>query len=150
MNGQDARDPFLGINEHIRSQARSQVPTYYTIGKILSVAPMVVRAAGMNLDKGDLRIAQHLKPGWVEHLAELEWALTAELPQKIFTGRCECGLASGTATVTRPQETVEGKTTNEATVKHDLPLAVGDDVLLIPSSDGQIYYLVDKIVGVDV
>ena len=83
MNGQDARDPFLGINEHIRNQARSQVPTYYTIGKILSVSPMVVRAAGMNLDKDDLRIAQHLKPGWVEHLAELEWALTADLPMKI-------------------------------------------------------------------
>lgn len=150
MNGQDARDPFLGINEHIRNQARSQVPTYYTIGKVLSVSPMVVRAAGMNLDKEDLRIAQHLKPGWVEHLAELEWALTAELPQKIFTGSCACGLASGTATVTRPRETVEGKTTKEATVKHDLPLAVGDEVLLIPSADGQIYYLVDKIVGVDV
>ena len=150
MNGQDARDPFLGINEHIRNQARSQVPTYYTIGKVLSVSPMVVRAAGMNLDKEDLRIAQHLKSGWVEHLAELEWALTAELPQKIFTGSCECGLASGTAMVTRPNETVEGKTTKEATVKHDLPLAAGDEVLLIPSADGQIYYLVDKIVGVDV
>ena len=87
MNGQDARDPFLGINEHIRNQARSQVPTYYTIGKILSVSPMVVRAAGMNLDKDDLRIAQHLKPGWVEHLAELEWALTADLPMKTFFGK---------------------------------------------------------------
>jgi len=149
MNGQDARDPFLGINEHIRNQARSQVPTYYTIGKILSVSPMVVRAAGMNLDKDDLRIAQHLKPGWIEHLTDLEWPLTADLPGKRFYGRCSCGLSSGDAYVDRPEEIVEGRTAKEETVTHDQPLAVGDDVLLIPSADGQIYYLVDKIVGVD-
>ena len=28
----DARDPYLGLNNHIRQQAREQAPTYIAIG----------------------------------------------------------------------------------------------------------------------
>ena len=147
MSTQDARDPYLGINEYIKKQALTQVPSYYTIGKILSLKPLVVRAAGMNLEKDDLMIAQHLKPGWIEHLTELEWALTVDLPQKTFSGQCDCGLYKGTAWVTRPAETAEGRTVKEATVKHDQPLAIGDMVLLIPSSDAQTFVNVWGVVA---
>ena len=33
MSERDARDPYLGLNSHIRQQARSQIPTYYTVGR---------------------------------------------------------------------------------------------------------------------
>ena len=150
MSNHDGRDPYLGLNNHIRRQAQDQIPAYYTIGKVMSVRPMIVRAAGMNLEKDDLKIALHLKNGWTEALSNLAWPLTAELPQAVFRGTCECGLGSGTCQVTRPQETVKGETTKEASATHPQALMVGDEVILIPSADGQMYYMVDKLVGVDV
>ena len=149
MSNQDARDPYLGLNNHIRRQAQGQIPTYYTIGKVISLRPLVVRAAGMNLDKDDLKIAQHLTPSWKEALSELSWPLTADLPQAQFNGECACGLGKGTCYVTRPAETVNGKTVEQATATHPNALLVGDEVILIPSEDGQVYYMVDKLVGVD-
>ena len=151
MSERDARDPYLGLNNHIRQQAQSQIPTYYVIGKIMSLKPFCVRAAGMNLDREDLAIAQHLLPGWTEHLTNLEWGTTATLPEKKFKGFCWVTIGDstiqGTAEVTRPEEVVNGKTNKEATATHDRPLAVGDMVLLIPSEDGQTYYMVEKLVG---
>lgn len=149
MSERDARDPYLGLNDHIRRQAKDQVPMYYTIGKVLSLRPMIVRAAGMNLEKDDLKIAQHLMPDWIEPLTKLEWPLTAELPWAKFTGECSCSAGVGTCYVIRPDETVEGKTTEKATVTHPTALLVGDEVILIPSSDGQMFYMVDKLVEVD-
>lgn len=148
MSKQDARDPYLGLNNFIRQQAKDQVPAYYTIGKVMSVQPMIVRAAGMNLEKDDLKIARHLTPYWTELLTKLEWPLTALLPQAVFTGTCSCSAGAGTCRVTRPEETVEGKTTEEATVTHPHALRAGDEVILIPSADGQVYYMVDKLVEV--
>ena len=154
MSNQDARDPYLGLNNHIRRQAQGQIPTYYTIGKVISLRPLVVRAAGMNLDKDDLKIAQHLTPSWKEALSELSWPLTADLPGKRFDGQCQITIGTstytGTAWVTRPAETVNGKTVEQATATHPNSLLVGDEVILIPSADGQRYYMVDKLVGVDV
>lgn len=153
MSERDARDPYLGLNNHIRQQARSQIPTYYTVGKVVSLRPLMVRAAGMNLDRDDLKIAQHLLAGWTEHLTNLEWPTKTKLPEKKFQGKCwvpfGTSVIEGTAEVTRPEEEVNGKTAKEATATHDQPLAVGDQVLLIPSDDGQTYYMVEKIVGVD-
>ena len=84
MSERDARDPYLGLNNHIRQQARSQIPTYYTVGKVVSLRPLMVRAAGMNLDRDDLKIAQHLLAGWTEHLTNLEWPTKTKLPEKKF------------------------------------------------------------------
>lgn len=153
MSERDARDPYLGLNNHIRQQARSQIPTYYTVGKVVSLRPLLVRAAGMNLDRDDLKIAQHLLAGWTEHLTNLEWGVTSTLPKKRFYGECEINIAGSvyrsTAWVDRPTEEVDGNTVKDATATHVQPLAVGDQVLLIPSDDGQTYYMVEKIVGVD-
>lgn len=136
MNEQNARDPFVGLTRFFDGRAREQIPAYYTIGKVTAVSPLTVRAAGMDLDRGDLRIAQHLLPGEPEQLLKKEWGVESVLPRTTFYGKCSCGLYSGDSWVTRPQETVRGA----------VPLAVGDEVLLIPSEDGQLYYIVDKMV----
>lgn len=138
MSEQSARDPFVGLTRFFDGRAREQIPAYYTIGRVIAVSPLTVRAAGMDLDKDDLRIARHLLPRGPEQLPEKEGGVESVLPQKTFYGHCKCGLSSGDAWVTRPQETVRGAVT----------LTAGDEVLLIPSEDGQLYYLVDKMVGV--
>lgn len=135
----DARDPFVGLTRFFDGRAREQVPVYYAIGKVISISPLTVRAAGMDLDRDDLRIAQHLLPGWSSNqLLKKEWGAESALPEKTFYGKCSCAVGAGTAWVTRPQETVRGA----------VPPAVDDEVLLIPSADGQLYYLVDKLVEV--
>lgn len=139
MREQSARDPYVGLNEHFRRQASGLIPAYYRIGKVLSVNPLRVRAAGMDLDKDDLRIAQHLLPGGTEALKkQKDWGVKSSLPRKVFYGTCKCAISSGEAQVTRPEEVVQGV----------VPLVDGDEVLLIPSDDGQLYYIVDKFVGV--
>lgn len=138
MNEQSARDPFVGLTRFFDGRAREQIPAYYTIGRVIAVSPLTVRAAGMDLDREDLRIALHLLPGEPKQLLEKAWGVESVLPEKIFYGFCQCALGTGDAWVTRPQETVRGAVT----------LTAGDEVLLIPSEDGQLYYLVDKMVGV--
>ena len=139
MSEENARDPFVGMNRFFDDRARSQIPAYYTIGQVMTVSPLVIRAAGMDLDKSDLKIALHLWPGNPEALMKKDWGVRTVLPGTTFYGECRCGLASGTAWVARPQEEVRGA----------LPLAEGDQVLLITNADGQRYYLVDKLVEVE-
>ena len=80
MREQSARDPYVGLNEHFRRQASGLIPAYYRIGKVLSVNPLRVRAAGMDLDKDDLRIAQHLLPGGTEALKkQKDWGVSYKL-----------------------------------------------------------------------
>lgn len=138
MSEQDARNPFVGINQHIRNSARGQIPAHYTIGKVMSTSPLTIRAAGMDLDRDDLRIALHLLPGSPEQLLKKDWGVKSVLPRATFYGQCECDLSRGDAWVNRPQETVQGA----------VPLEKDDEVLLIPSDDGQLYYIVDKMVEV--
>lgn len=138
MSEQNARDPFVGLTRFFDGRAREQIPAYYTIGRVTAVSPLTVRAAGMDLDRDDLRIAQHLLPGSMEQLLKKDWGVKSILPQETFYGHCKCDLSAGDAWVTRPQETVRGA----------VPLTVDDEVLLIPSRDGQLYYIVDKMVEV--
>lgn len=153
MSDQTARDPYVVLNEHFRRQAQAEIPAYYRIGTVLSTAPLRVRAGGMDLDREDLLVAQHLIAGWRESLTGLAWPVESELLEKRLQGGCEITIGTttytGKAWADRPAETVKGKTADQADVVHIAPLAAGDRVLLTPSADGQTYYLVDKLVGVE-
>lgn len=128
----DARDPYLGLNNHIRQQAREQAPAYYAIGKILSLRPLKIRADGLDLDKDDLCVPESMYANFVQDTPVSERGIRTRLPTKQF--ECHCGLGSGTAT--RPAEDVYGMTV----------LNVEDEVLLMRSDDGQTYYLVERMV----
>ena len=145
---ENARDPYVGLNEYFGRKASEAVPSWYAVGKVLATSPLKIRADGLDLDLEDLFIAQHLTAGWQEQLTGLSWPLTAELPQKGFQGTCTCGLSSGTCQVIRPEETVEGKTAKEAPITHGSLLHAGDQVLLLRSADGQTYYVVERMVKV--
>ena len=56
----EARDPYLGLNNHIRQQAREQTPAYYAIGKVLSLRPLKIRADGLDLDRDDLCVPESM------------------------------------------------------------------------------------------
>ena len=119
----DARDPYLGLNNHIRQQAREQAPTYYAIGKILSLRPLKIRADGLDLDRDDLRVPESMYSNFIQAKPVEGRGVRTRLPMKEFV--CKCALSIGVAT--RPEEYVYGATI----------LQVDDEVLLMRSSDGQ-------------
>lgn len=131
---QDARDPYVGLNAHIRSQAQSQLRSHYAVGQVLSIRPLRVRADGLDLEGNDLMVAQGL-------------LLEAHLPARQLAGKCSCALSSGDCYVTRGAETVPWRDAATGTAR-GWGLAAGDWALLIPSEDGQTYFLVDKLTEV--
>lgn len=137
----NARDPYVGLNQYFGRKAAGAVPSWYAVGKVISTSPLKIRADGLDLDIEDLYIAQHLTAGWIEQLTSLSWPLTANLPRKQFDGKCNCSYGSGSCYVIRPEETVEGETAEAAPITHGALLKAGDMVLLIRSADGQNYYL---------
>lgn len=54
---ESARDPYVGINQHISQRANKEQHPTYTIGRILSLDPIKIRADGIDLEKEDLRVA---------------------------------------------------------------------------------------------
>ena len=148
-----ARDPYAGLLRVIRDEARGQNPKGLCIGTVISPEPdLKIRADGHDLDREDLRLPWRLtQRGQTVLLSGLEWPLTADLPETIFYGTCiihsAAGDLIGEAQVTRPAEVVEGETAAEAAATFPPPLAAGDEVLLEPSEDGQIYYVIDRMVS---
>lgn len=128
----EARDPYLRLNNHIRQQAREMVPTYYAIGKVLSVRPLKIRADGLDLDRDDLCVPESMYSNFIQDEPIVGRGIRTRLPEAYFP--CSCGLGGGVAV--RPEEYVYGATV----------IDVGDEVLLVRSSDGQTYYLVERMV----
>ena len=64
----DARDPYVGLNDYFGRKAAGAVPSWYAVGRVISTTPLKIRADGLDLDIEDLYIAQHLTAGWVEQL----------------------------------------------------------------------------------
>ena len=92
----------------------------------------------MDLDREDLRVPESLFPNFAPTAQGR--GIQAVLPKKVFAGYCEIwvngGTVRGDAFVTRPEEAVQSK----------LPLAAGDEVLLLRSGDAQTYYLIERMV----
>ena len=144
----NARDPYVGLNQYFGRKAAGAMPSWYAVGKVVSTSPLKIRADGLDLDIEDLYIAQHLTAGWIEQLTGLSWPVISNLPQKTFSGTCQCGLSSGQAWVTRPAEAVSGETAESAPVTHGALLKAGDMVLLLRSGDGQTYYVIERLVKI--
>lgn len=146
-----AKDPYCGLNRHFSRRAQGEIPSWYAIGQVLSVQPLKVRADGMDLDRTDLKVAGSLLSGWTEQLSGLSCPVSSQLPEKKLTGTCKVTVngvvCAGTAEVTRPAETVSGKTGAAASATHGIRLKAGDEVLLLRSADGQTYYLVERMVS---
>lgn len=131
-NEKSARDPYVGLNQHFSRRASDAQRPGYTIGKLLSLRPLKVRADGIDLDKDDLRVPESMYSNFVGDEPFANHGVWTFLPEKEFT--CYCGLSKGIAV--RPEEYVYGSTV----------LSVGDEVLLLRSEDGQTYYLIERMV----
>lgn len=130
-----ARDPYVGMRQYIRQQAQSQIVSPLTVGEVLSVKPLRVRADGLDLDANDIKISQLLVSG-------LDEEVLAKLPNAVYMGECSCGNGAGKCKVTRPAQT------EEQAVARKTALQVHDELLLLKSDDGQTYYAVCRMLEV--
>ena len=134
---ESARDPYVRLNQHISRRAAGEQHPTYTIGKVLSLDPVKIRADGIDLEKEDLRVAESLYPNFHERPGGMtpdeDIGIRTRLPEAHFP--CSCGFGMGVAI--RPEEYVTGAT----------KLSVDDEVLLMRSNDGQTYYLIDRMVA---
>lgn len=130
---ESARDPYVRLNQHISKRAAGEQRPTYTIGKVLSLDPIKIRADGIDLEREDLRVAESLCPNFLSEEDRETRGIWARLPEAQFP--CYCGLSVGVAV--RPEETVYGGGV----------IDVGNEVLLMRSSDGQTYYLIDRMVA---
>ena len=65
---ENARDPYVGLNEYFGRKASEAVPSWYAVGKVLAASLLKIRADGLDLDLEDLFIAQHLTAGNADFL----------------------------------------------------------------------------------
>ena len=112
-----ARDPYLGLNEHIREQARGQMVPAFTLGRVLDPDPLRVRADGMDLEGEDLLVLYPMDRAWLN-------AMAAELQIPLL-----------------PRDK------DDPPPPRWWFLRRGDTVLLGVSEDRQTYYLIGKLVS---
>ena len=129
---ESARNPYVGINQHISQRANKEQHPTYTIGRILSLNPIKIRADGIDLEKEDLRVAESMYPNFLENIEDREEnGVETLLPEKLVQVTQS---AIGPFVFLRPEEHV---------------LNVDDEVLLMRSDDGQTYYLIERMVTLE-
>ena len=146
-----ARDPYTGILREMRTQSRASAPDGMCLGKVKAIGPGVLQ---VQTDTGLLLEAEDL---WINPLYayDNEEELALEAPTsgeaQLAVNRminCLIQFSLNGSQITIKEMTlydVPGRLTGTIKVR-TRRLKVGDQVLLQPSADGQIYYLLSKVV----
>lgn len=146
-----ARDPYTGILREMRTQSRASAPDGMCLGVVKAIGPGVLQ---VQTDMGLLLEAEDL---WINPLYayDNEEELALEAPTsgeaQLAVNRminCLIQFSLNGSQITIKEMTlydVPGKLTGTIKVR-TRRLKVGDRVLLQPSADGQIYYLLSKVV----
>lgn len=148
-----ARDPYTGILREMRMQSREAVPNGMCLGVVKVIGPGVLQVqtdTGLLLDGEDLQINPL-------YAYDAEEELILEIPKEngaqLNVNReiqclIEFSLSGAQIQINRMTlYDVPGKLTGTIKVR-TRRLQVGDRVLLLPSADGQTYYLISKVVDV--
>lgn len=136
----NARDPYVGLNRHISQRSRGEYRPAYTVGTVVSLYPIQIRADGLDLDENDVRVPESMYLNFLEArpggaAPDEPRGMRTRLPEAHFI--CRCAVSVGVAV--RPEEYVSGAPVLDA----------GDEVLLMRSDDGQTYYLLERMVQLE-
>ncbi len=144
MNEQ-GRDPFLGLLETFREEAQGQVPLYFCVGLVLEATEtsLRVRADGHDLDQDDILVNAALQVNFQEE-ADVDIRAEDTDIQGRFLGYASCAYGAHSLFDIQSMDTGHIRATEQYKVKNRL--RAGDRVLLIPSADRLLYYLVMKVV----
>lgn len=143
------RDPYAGMLLEMQDQAEEVQPPGWCLGRVSDIGPgrLIIQANGMTLDEEDLRVnpmllydeQETVKITFADEKNKLTlgvndyvtaWPPCSDHQLQIMFYNIP-GLLSGTV---------------EATIT-TRRLKVGDQVVLLPDEEGQIYYVLCKVVG---
>ena len=146
-----ARDPYTRILREMRTQSRASAPDGMCFGVVKAIGPGVLQVqtdTGLLLEAEDLWINPLYAYDNGEELA-LEAPTSGEAQLAVNRMiNCLIQFSLNGSQITIKEMTlydVPGKLTGTIKVR-TRRLKVGDRVLLQPSADGQIYYLLSKVV----
>lgn len=143
---QSGRDPFLGLLRELRADADERQRPGVCVGKIVALTATTIRiqADGLELDEEDVLISADLAPGYTETgtLTVYPGGLTGPC-QLSAAAACEAGGAHDAITV---MGMAAGSLAQTGSYAPESRLAAGDHVLLLPTEDRQLYYIVAKVV----
>ena len=131
----NAEDPYSGLLLEIDKRAQGQWPPGLLRGTVLDVGEgrLVIQAGGMTLDEQDLMVDARLWPR-----QEGPFRITLDIDGASVRTSIDTGMAVITSI---PLWELPGTVT-----LNSHRLAVGDQVLLLPDAEGQIYYVLCKVV----
>ena len=141
-------DPYAGILLEVDKRAQKAQPPGWCLGTVLDVGEdrLVIRADGMDLDERDLMVNPMLLYDYSEEVEATYSSAGGEVTlgvNRVVACLAQClaesitlfnlpGTLSGTITVTLKSRR----------------LAKGDQVVLLPDREGQIYYVLCKVTPV--
>ena len=147
MSSESGRDPYLGLLGTIRGEAEGLQPMYFCLGTVLSISETSIRiqADGQELDEEDVMINDMLRVNFEEEADLLLPEGEVPTMEGTIYGFASCEFGSHSQFRVDRFEGIIHHT--KAKYKVPYRLKAGDLVLLIPSQDKQIYYLVMKVVS---
>lgn len=148
-----AEDPYAGILLEMDKRARGVQPPGLLLGTVLEVGAgrLVIRAGGMELDQEDLLInARLLAKKEIPYQVSLDLsqgAVTLDVGGELVRTFIPMGMDPiKEIPLYELPGTLSGTIKGTVQVESER-LAKGDQVLLLPDSEGQIYYVLCKVVS---
>jgi hypothetical protein len=150
-------DPYAGMLLEMQEQAAEVQPPGWCLGRVMDIGPgrLVIQANGLQLDQEDLLVNPSLLAGYEEpfeiriDLIKTEGALTTlDIGGRYVKTFIQVGLTTITSI---PLYELPGDMFGIIRGKLSLKenrLKIGDQVVLLPDQEGQIYYVICKAVQV--
>lgn len=143
------QDPYAGMLLEMQDQAVNVQPPGWCLGRVKAIGPgrLLIQANGMMLDEEDLRVNPKLLYDAKEEVtitfADKEAKVTLGVQGDVNSWPvCSDGIVP--LRLYNVPGTLAGTVKATITTRH---LQVGDQVVLLPDQEGQIYYVLCKVVG---
>lgn len=143
------QDPYAGMLLEMQDQAEEVQPPGWCLGRVTAIGPgrLIIQANGMTLDEEDLRVNPKLLYDAKEEVTitftDKESKVTLGVQGDVNSWPV-CSDSIVSLRLYDVPGTLAGTVKATITTRH---LQVGDQVVLLPDAEGEIYYVLCKVVG---
>lgn len=143
------QDPYAGMLLEMQDQAEEVQPPGWCLGRVTAIGPgrLIIQANGMTLDEEDLRVNPKLLYDAKEEVTitftDKESKVTLGVQGDVNSWPV-CSDSIVSLRLYDVPGTLAGTVKATITTRH---LQVGDQVVLLPDEEGEIYYVLCKVVG---
>lgn len=143
------QDPYAGMLLEMQDQAEEVQPPGWCLGRVTAIGPgrLIIQANGMTLDEEDLRVNPKLLYDAKEEVTITFTDKEAKVTLGVQGDVNSWPVCSDSIVSLRLYDvpgTLAGTVKATITTRY---LQVGDQVVLLPDAEGEIYYVLCKVVG---